>query len=182
MFFQRCTLLLTLGLLFLGCGNQKQQKDEGSTYEQVHKVISDFKALANKYEKPANDAVKLVIESMGETPEELKTKDLPYLKGHAKQAEGACLEAVAAFKEFREKLPESLPDSVKYPMVTVSTLLHDAYLGRADAMLSAERLFSDSLEYHLEDISLKLKAAIQLSDHAAFGFMTIEKMVQLRYY
>ncbi len=170
------TAPLLIGLLIWGCVKDKKQADNVSQPGTVQEVISAFETKAEKYEKPANKAVQLVIESMGDNPEELKNKDLQHLRGLAKQAQKSCLEAADAFKEFGVNLPKSLPDTIEYSMLAVSAFMYDAYLGRADAMLSAERLFSDSLEYHIKDISNKLKSAMQLSDRAAAGLRAIKKM------
>lgn len=114
---------------------------------------------------------------MGENIDSLKTKDFNHLRTLAQGAEHRCIAVADSFKAITTTLPTSLPDTVRYAMVTVSTLLSKAYLSRADAMRSAQRFFEDSLGTSFAELTNNLQNAMLLSDQAATGFKTLKQYV-----
>ncbi len=171
----RAFIIILAGLFVVSCSNKKKKEVD---LAQVNSKIMELEQKAKEFEKPANDAIKNLIVSMGDSLELFRTKDFTKLKTLAIDAENKCLTTVEVFKEYGQTVPESFPDSIQYCLVAVAGFFHDAYLGRANAMNSAVKLFTDSTEIHLEDMSKDLNLATEFSDKAIFGLKALKKNVQ----
>jgi len=171
----RAFIILLAGLFVVSCSNKKKEEIDLS---QVNSKIMELEQKAKEFEEPANDAIKILLASMGDSLEFFKTKDFNELKKLAIDAENKCHTTAEVFKEYGQTIPESFPDSIQYSLVAVAGFLHDAYLGRAKAMNSAVKLFTDSTGIHLEDMSKNLYLATEFSDKAIFGLQALKKNVQ----
>ncbi len=174
-----CLNLIIIGISLLSCGRKENHHETTTTAQNVivTSYIASFEQKAKEYEVPANAAIKVLIDSMGSDVELFRTKDFSRLKTLAEEARQTCIDATMGFRQISITIPEALPDTVRFSMTTVSTLLRDAYKSRTDAMQCAVLLFTDSLQIHLADFSKNLEEATLLSDRAGFGLLSLKNWI-----